>query len=80
MMFLLILIGGTFVFLGIGSLGSYYARRTSVMSKMDRRELIRLRKLVEDLDRLAYENREIDPITAPAVLDLIKQNKWRELE
>lgn len=47
--------------------------RSERLTKAQRRELYLLRDLMDGLDELAYEHREIDSILAPQVIDEIRK-------
>lgn len=46
----------------------------SQLSQADRAELIRLRRLVDDLKELAWDHREIDPDLSTIVIDTIRNS------
>lgn len=71
--FMLILIFGFLGFLGVFMAASYLAQRGRGLSRAEKRELENLRRLVETIDNIAYENRDIDPMTSPMILDEIKK-------
>jgi hypothetical protein len=58
-------------------LAATYVPGRARMSAAEKRRLLALEDLVEELDQLAYSHRELDSVLAPQVIDAIRAGKRR---
>lgn len=63
----------------IAAFGIYWDHRPKQLPVKQRRELHDLRQLVSDIDQIAWENRDLDPYTAPVIIQEIRKHKLKEL-
>lgn len=72
---MLLLVFGVLVFTVILIFAALRSTDPNRMSMKEKRELNRLRDLVDSLDTLAYSHRELDSALAVQIIDEISQSK-----
>lgn len=79
MMFMFLLLALGLCVLGVIAVVTRVSQNKNTISKAQKIELRNCLILINEIDKICYENREIDPITAPAVLMAIRAHKQKEL-